>query len=242
MTNPADRLSDSQGIKSWTENELAGLKQDVSEAHARWPGPESLGAPTDEEVGTRSKGVTAGARIRLGEASRALYIAKMRSDDRTPWIELVHAHTKADLVKASIEVIDDDGVLRTQVVYTERGFGLKGDEALLFNAVEEFSRALNLIAAEREANRLAGLGGGRPSIDRSNIKTALNTLIKRHGRDKLLAKPVSWILERLRDELSEAAAADQPQPSDNILRSEIADALPGHPKLNRKKSFNNGGS
>jgi|GEM_PF-6584809 hypothetical protein len=186
-------------------------------------------------------GASTTARKILEQAANRLFFAKLRQD-RTPWRELVATYKAGEPGRVEVEVIDFDGSSRMQVIYGEPGFGLKGDAAWLFEAGEEFTLALDMVEAEREANRLAGLGGGRPSIDRSNIKTALNTLIKRHGRDKLLAKPVSWILERLRDELSEAAAADQPQPSDNILRSEIADALPGHPKLNRKKIFNNGGS
>jgi len=242
MTKSVDRLPDTLGIEGWTGDELAELAQFISAARNRWPGPESLGAPTDEEVEALSQGVAAGARIRLREASRAFYIAKMRSNDKTPWRDLVAAHRAGEPGCVEMEVIGLYGARRLQVVCGDPGFGLKGDAASLFKAGAEFTLALEMIEAERESNRQTGAGGGRPLIDRSNINTALNALIKQRGRDKLLAKSISWIVERLKDELPVAAAADQPQLSDNTLRSAIAAALPEHPKLKKNKTFNNGGS
>lgn len=146
--------------------------------------PVDLNSPGDDELERLSLRVSFAARNRLTEAGRALHIAKLCSGDKTPWQQLVQAYRDTDPVRVEVEVVEDAGQPRFQIAYIQRGFGLKGDGALLFGAVAEMARALELIEKERESNSINGRKGGRPStttseeiaayLRRREYETALN--------------------------------------------------------------------
>lgn len=147
--------------------------------------PEELGAPTDGEITGCSARVSPAASTRLKEAAFVLTIAKMRGGDKTPWRALVDAYRKTEPVRTEIDVVDDAGQPRVQIAYIERGYGLKGNDALMFNAVSELARALDLIDQERERNRSNGAGGGpKPK----NAGEAIAGYLKRRDYESSLNK------------------------------------------------------
>lgn len=154
---------------------------------------EELQAPTDDECKAITARVTPAARSRFNEAASALSIAKIKSGDRTPWRELVEAHRKTLPVQVETEVVNDEGMPRVQVAYIERGYGLKGNDALMFNAVSELARAIELIEKERERNSMNGRGtpekpGGRPLVEGVTSESIAAWLKNRSYADSLNKK------------------------------------------------------
>lgn len=201
--------------------------------------PGDLNSPSENDLDRLSQRVSFAARNRLMEAGMALHSAKLRSGDTTPWQQLVQAYRDTDPVRVEVEVVDDAGQPRFQIAYIQRGFGLKGDGALLFGAVAELARALELIEKERELNKENGRAGGRPSV-KDEIRQSLERAIEKHGK-KMMEQSISWILDRVRDDWYEQHGADASPPSDNTIRSVIEVCLPDHPKV-KKKNFKKAGS
>lgn len=123
---------------------------DLLDVKRSWPQPEELGVPTDCEIELIVKNASPTAQRVFKDAVRSLYWAKWRSADKTPWRQLIDTHGQADLIRIELEVADHHGRPRKQIVFSERGFLLKGHDALLFNAVAELSKAFDLLIAERQ--------------------------------------------------------------------------------------------
>lgn len=195
---------------------------------------EELQAPTDDECKAITARVTPAARSRFNEAASALSIAKIKCGDRTPWRELVEAHRKTLPVRVEIEVVNDEGMPRVQVAYIERGYGLSGTDALMFNAVAEVTRAIELIEKEWEQNKKNGRAGGRPSTKQDEIRQSLERAIEKHGVKKMMEQPISWIVDRVRFDWHEQHDADASPPADGTIRRVIELRLPDHPKVKKK--------
>lgn len=110
-----------------------------------FPTREELNAPTNAEIAEIAANMPEIERERLTNAAAGMYIAKMRSVDKTPWRELVRLYRMQDPVRVKAEVVDDDGTPRILVTVTQNGYGLKSDAALMFNAIEELSNTLRKI-------------------------------------------------------------------------------------------------
>lgn len=122
--------------------------------------PDHLNAPTEAEIAELTQRVTPASRSRLEDAARALLLSKMMASDITPWRALVNAYRSSEPFRTEVEVVDDGGVPRLQVVYIERGFGLSGAAGRLHACVGELVRAMDLIERERERNRANGAKRG----------------------------------------------------------------------------------
>lgn len=107
--------------------------------------PEDLGSITDLEVAELAACATDALRSNLNHASTLLFLSKLRSADKTPWRELLAEFRETLPFKSSIEVVEVDGSLRTQEVFTEGGFGLEGLDQLMFHAVQQLDAALAAI-------------------------------------------------------------------------------------------------
>lgn len=110
-----------------------------------WLSPEELNVPTDEEIDEITAGMPEIERNRFNLAVTTLLLAKTRARNKTPWRELVAQYREGEAIKIEVNVVDDSGVLRPQITYVERGYGLKGDDALMFNAVSNLTAALERI-------------------------------------------------------------------------------------------------
>ncbi len=196
--------------------------------------PEELQAPTDEECRAITAKATPAARSRFNEAATALSFAKIRRGDKTPWRDLIDAYRESEPMRVEVEMVTEDGVPRAQVAYIERGYGLKGDDALMFNAVSELARAIELIDKERARNKKNGCAGGRPSTKQDEILESLERAIEKHGTKKMMDQPISWIVDRVRFDWHDQHDAETSPPSDNTIRRVIGLRLPEHPKVKKK--------
>ncbi len=121
-----------------------------NDVRKRWPRPEELGAPTEDEIVKAGNRASLAAKTVFRDAARELYMAKWRRANKTPWRQLVCDYRATDLVQVEVEVIDDGGQPRAQIVYGDPGLGLMGDAASLFKAVAQLSKALDLIEADAQ--------------------------------------------------------------------------------------------
>jgi hypothetical protein len=113
---------------------------------AKWDAvPGEVGGVTEYEVGILAVSTTPYLRHNLQRAAFALHIAKLKTGDVTPWKTLLEAYRKSEPVQVEIEVIDLEGAQRNQVVFRERGYGLKGVEQLMFSSIQNFAVALDAI-------------------------------------------------------------------------------------------------
>lgn len=203
--------------------------------HGDWFATQAeIKAPTDEEIEAVTKSVTPASRNRFVTAATALSFAKIRSGDRTPWRELVELHRQTDPMRVEVEVVTEGGTPRVQVAYIERGYGLKGNDGLMFSAVAELAGAIEQIERERERNKKNGSAGGRPPTKQDEIRQSLERAIEKHGIKKMLDQPISWIVDRVRFDWHAQHDADAPTPSDNTIRRVIELCLPDHPKVKKK--------
>ncbi len=108
---------------------------------------ESCGGLSDIEIQAmiHHAGATPTEAEQLRLAARRLHIAKMLTNDATPWRELLEDFRKNPVMNVSVDVVDVDGTQRIQTVYTERGFGLKGREQTFLSAIEELDRAVSAV-------------------------------------------------------------------------------------------------
>lgn len=207
---------------------------------------EELRAPTDEDIAEATRRVTPAARMRFMDAARDLTAAKMASGDRTPWRDLIEAYRQTEPMRVEVQVVDDGGEPRVQIAYIERGYGLKGYDAIMFSAVSELARAIEQIEQERLRNSLNGRGteekrGGRKSqFSPEAIRDSLARVISKNPPERLLRNTISWIAIRVRDDWKEKFGPKAPSPSDSTLRPYISEALPAHPGL--RSTRKNGGS
>lgn len=195
---------------------------------------EELQAPTDDECKAITARVTPAARSRFNEAASALSIAKIKSGDRTPWRELVEAHRKTLPVQVEIEVVNDEGMPRVQVAYIERGYGLKGNDALMFNAVSELARAIELIEDERARNKRNGsIGGPNIKFPPEEIEKSVSRVVGCNPPERLMNHTVGWIAQRVQDDWRREHGPSFP--SEATIRPYISAALPAHPGLRSVK-------
>lgn len=135
-------------------------------------------------------------------AARSIAGAKIRSGDSTPWRELIRLFRLGDPVRVEVEVVDIDGQQRVQTIIAERGFGLKGDDALMFNAISELSDALTKIESFEpdqyvshgvenhvliKRQKMVGALGGRPASDDATPEK-IGTWLKNRGYVESLNK------------------------------------------------------
>lgn len=170
-----------------------------------WPAPGEIGAPSDQESEALTKESTEELKSQFTVAVNAMYLAKLRSGDKTPWRQLVDQYRLTLPVRAELQIVDVDGEQRTQLAVTERGFGLKGDDALMFNAITELSEALAKIEnfePQRHMNRAVrerahldrqsknGKLGGRPKATISEEREISSFLKRRDYANSMNKKAI----------------------------------------------------
>lgn len=148
--------------------------------------PEDLQALTDAEIAELTERTTPAARARMQDAARELFIAKLIVNDTNPWRVLVAAYRATEPVRAEVDVVDDGGVPRVQVIVTERGFGIEGAAGRLHECVRELVRALDLIDMERERNRVNGARGGPK--EKRNVGEEIAGFLRRRDYENSLNK------------------------------------------------------
>lgn len=195
---------------------------------------EELGAPTDEECQALTARATPTARENFNAAATALSFAKIRCGDRTPWRELIALHRQSEPVRVEVEITTENGVPRAQVAYIERGYGLRGNDALMLNSVDELARAIQQIEKEHLRNKTNGRTGGRPSAKQDGICHSLERAIEKHGIKKMMEHPISWIVTRVLLDWHDTHADEIAPPADNTIRRLIELRLPDHPTVKKK--------
>ncbi|RYD94368.1 MAG: hypothetical protein EOP50_09635 [Sphingobacteriales bacterium] len=156
-----------------------------------------LGAPTEDEIRLIVDGASPMGRSIFTEAARSLTVAKWGCIDRTPWRQLVELYRQGDPVRWEVETVNDNGTPRVQVSFSERGFGLEGDAALMLSAVDALVRALDLIENERK----------------KKTKDARDKLRIRHQPAQQLKK---WAVEHAR-----SSSMDEARRLNNSMPTEI---------------------
>ena len=106
---------------------------------------EEIGSLTNSEIEGLTANVPEVEREHLNIAARALHGAKLRSGNRTPWQELLVKFRSTLPYQVEQSVVFQDGEIGIQTVFTERGFGLTGDEQFMFSALNELHAVLGRI-------------------------------------------------------------------------------------------------
>lgn len=83
---------------------------------------------------------------------------------------------------------------------------------------------------------MVGALGGRPEINREQIRACLNRSIEKHGLKKIMDSPISWIIDRVIYAWQESHDTALRPPANNTIRTFIEEALPEHPVVKKKKS------
>lgn len=166
--------------------------------------PADLGSPTDSEINALAESATDIERSRLMQASLALYIAKMRIGNRTPWRDLLSEFRSSEPARVDVSVVFQDGVEGIQTVVMDRGFGLQGDAQLMFSAIQTLDEALSDIEnfdAARHVNTkvISSVSSRAASSDRPNARV----------RGKRLDEIGAWLKQQRYDQsLDKAALVD----------------------------------
>lgn len=107
--------------------------------------PEEIGSLTDNEIEELTVNAPEIERENLNLAALVLYRAKLRSGNKTPWQEILVKFRSTLPYQVDVSVVFRDGEIGIQTVVMERGFGLTGDEQLMFSALNVLHDVLGRI-------------------------------------------------------------------------------------------------
>lgn len=107
--------------------------------------PDEIGSITDSEIEALTVNAPDIEREHLKLAAIVLYRAKLRIGNIRPWRELLKEFQATLPCQIEASVVFQDGEIGIQTVVMDRGFGLTGDDQLMFSALYELNDVLGRI-------------------------------------------------------------------------------------------------
>lgn len=163
---------------------------------------EEFGGVTDNELETLADGTTPFLREGLRSAAFALQVYKLRTGNAMPWRQLLEAYRADELVQEEIEVIDQQGIRRNQIVFIDRGHGLKNIDELMLISIRNFSTALEAIENFRPGDHdsklvrthigtvNAGLYGGHDQKEKAKGRIRAEYIDAKRGTGKKIKNQI----------------------------------------------------